>query len=113
MKKQMIFCSACDREVSVIMADVPRITDGQATLADSAVVCLEMGERCSGALCPVGAVSQEAMAVRIAKSGLRPDLHATVRAVCDGCQQERDLMLTRGGYVTCPDCGATRRMMRD
>ena len=53
------------------------------------------------------------MAVRIAKSGLRPDLHATVHAVCDGCQREEDLMLTRGGYVTCPECGATRRMMRD
>lgn len=113
MRKQKIFCSACDREVSVIMTDVPGVPDGQASLADSELVCIEMGERCSGALCPVGAVSQEAMAVRIAKSGLRPDLHATVHAVCDGCQREEDLMLTRGGYVTCPECGATRRMMRD
>lgn len=112
MNTQKVFCSACDREVSVLFTDVPSTYGGQASVADTELVCLEMGERCNGALCPVCAVSSEAMAVRVAKSGMRPDQHATVRAVCDGCQREEELMLTRGGYVTCPECGATRRMVR-
>ena len=103
-----VYCSACDREVTVMLGDAPSVSGGQAPIGDVDVVCLEIGERCTGALCPVCAVSAEAMDVRLAKSGALPDQHGTVRAVCEGCQRENDLMLTRGGYVTCPECGATR-----
>ena len=112
MKPQKIFCSACDREVSVVFTDEPLNAGGQATIPDPELVCLEMGVRCNGALCPVTAVSGEAMGVRVAKSGMRPDQHSTIRAVCDGCKRETDLMVTRGGYATCSECGTTRRMVR-
>jgi len=112
MLAQKIFCSACDREVSVVFTDEQPAADAAPNLADADVVCLELGDQCTGALCPVCAISPEAMAIRVAKLGLRPDQHATVRAACEGCQREQDMMLTRGGYVTCPECGATRRMRR-
>lgn len=111
MDTQKIFCSACSREVSVLFTDVPSVP-GHASLADRELVCLEMGERCTTGICPACNVSPEAMAIRVAKSGMRPDQHAVVRAMCDGCMRENDLMLTRGGYVTCPECGATRRVIR-
>lgn len=112
MNTRQIFCSACAREVSVTLTEPPTNWGGQASLSDGELVCLEMNERCTGALCPVCAVSTDALAVRIAKSGMRPDQHATLRTTCDGCQRETDLMVTRGGYVTCPECGTTRKMTR-
>ncbi|MDA1080899.1 MAG: hypothetical protein O2973_04345 [Gemmatimonadetes bacterium] len=112
MDTRKVYCSECDREVSLAFTDPPTNPGGQASLSDGDLVCLEMNERCHGHVCPVCRISPEALAVRIAKSGLRPDQHATLHAMCDGCQRETDLMMTRGGYVTCPECGATRMMVR-
>ena len=112
MKPRKIYCSACDREIDVLFTEEPHNLGGQAEVADAGVVCLEMGDRCTGGLCPVAAVSPDAMAVRVAKAGVRPEQHYNVRGMCDGCDREVNLMLTRGGYVTCPECGTTRRMVR-
>jgi hypothetical protein len=55
-----VFCSACDRNVSL----VPRSNDWtwrivMASDASGEVACLEQGVHCTGALCPFCAVSPD------------------------------------------------------
>ena len=46
---KMIYCSACDREVAIIMRE------GQ--LEGS--VCMDIGDHCTGTMCPICAQSPE------------------------------------------------------
>jgi hypothetical protein len=60
MRARTVFCSACDRNVSL----VPRSSDWiwrivLATDAQGEVACLERGVRCTGTLCPFCAVLPE------------------------------------------------------
>lgn len=112
MKAQQVFCPVCDRRVSVSFTQAPTNPGGPPTLADSELVCLDIGEQCTTAVCPVTSVSPAAMDVRLVKSGMRPDGQRAIRATCDGCQRVADLVVSRDGYVTCIECGATRRMAR-
>ena len=50
MTTQMIYCSACDREVAVILA--PR-TDDDGVEDFANLVCTEIGTQCTGTLCPL------------------------------------------------------------
>jgi hypothetical protein len=50
MATKTIYCSACDREVLVRLTD-----DGKLEGA----VCMDIGESCTGTLCPICAVSPE------------------------------------------------------
>lgn len=106
MKTQIAFCSACDRDVHVLVNDEP-LHDAQAPVADAEVVCLEIGERCTGNLCPVGAVSSTAMMVRLVRSGLRSVLQPIVKAECEACGRVTDYVIVSGEYATCADCGST------
>jgi hypothetical protein len=55
----LAYCSACDRQVRVIV-DPAVIAEGRhPTLGD--LVCLEHGETCSGDLCPLFNVPSEEM----------------------------------------------------
>jgi hypothetical protein len=67
MKTLTAFCSACDRDVRLVITDEPS-QDGHANLVDSEVVCLEIGASCTGSLCPIGAVSPAVMAARLARA---------------------------------------------
>ena len=51
MNTRMIYCSACDKEVVVIMQAKPDEAEGADVWAD--VVCTEIGTSCTGTLCPV------------------------------------------------------------
>ena len=51
MKRQTIYCSACDRQVTVELTD-----DNNPTSLEGAV-CLDMGAICTGTLCPICAVA--------------------------------------------------------
>ncbi|MEX2284104.1 MAG: hypothetical protein WEE89_16575 [Gemmatimonadota bacterium] len=51
MEKHMIFCSACDREVAVIIRSPVNAEDSDNTLMD--VICTEIGETCTGSMCPI------------------------------------------------------------
>jgi hypothetical protein len=55
MQRRTIYCSACDRDVQVVL-DEGR-TGGDLDLTGA--VCLDLGETCTGAMCPVCAVSPE------------------------------------------------------
>ena len=108
MRELTMYCSARDSNVHVVLTDEP-ITDGQATVADTELICLEIGESCTGALCPVCAVSPEAMDARLAKSGLLPEIRRKVQSHCDACGQDAELVVSSGGYVSCTVCGTTWR----
>ena len=108
MRELTMYCSARDQDVHVILTD-ELAHDGQAPVLDNEVVCLEIGEKCSGRMCPICAVSAEAMDARLAKSGLRPEVYRKVVGHCEGCDRDTELMLSSGGYFTCGECGTTRR----
>jgi hypothetical protein len=112
MRSHRLFCSACEREVNLVITDAPA-HDGQATLLDSDVVCLEVGERCTGALCPLGAVGPDAMVGRIVRNGLPTDGLRTVRATCPACDRETDLVLYGDGRAACTECGSPSRWRVD
>ena len=106
MKTQTAFCSACDRDVQIALPDEP-VWEGQANLADPEIVCLEIGEKCTGHLCPVGAQPASVMKARLVRSGMELRLQPYVRGWCDGCGAESELVVIDKQYATCPTCGHT------
>jgi predicted RNA-binding Zn-ribbon protein involved in translation (DUF1610 family) len=108
MRELTMYCSARDQDVHVVLTDEPT-QDDHATVFDTEVICLEIGEHCTGAFCPVCAVSGDAMDARLAKSGLRPEIRRKVAGHCEGCDREVELLVSSGGYVSCPECGTTWR----
>lgn len=60
MEKHFAFCSACDRQVEVVMKPGYTPEPGQPVPAD-AMVCLAHGDTCTGALCPLFGVPSEDM----------------------------------------------------
>ena len=62
MRTQRAYCSACDRQVEVVVPeDLP---EGILPSAHdpAACICLEYGESCTGSLCPLFEVPTEQMA---------------------------------------------------
>ncbi|HEY8483951.1 MAG TPA: hypothetical protein VIL13_05015 [Longimicrobiales bacterium] len=51
METRAAFCSACDRNVPVILVHPSR--HNRERDAEQEIVCLDYGVRCTGALCPV------------------------------------------------------------
>jgi hypothetical protein len=108
MKSHQLFCSACDREVRVMITDALPM-EGQATLHDEEVVCLEIGEQCTGSLCPIGAAAPNAMVGRIMRNGLPLDGMRTVRSLCPSCGLENEMVLYGEGRAACTACGSPAR----
>lgn len=108
MQTLTVYCSARDQNVRVVLTDDPT-HDGQAPLMDSELICLEIGEACTGGLCPLCAQPVAAMDARLVRSGLDGVPHRRARAYCDGCDRDTEVVLSVGGYATCADCGRTRR----
>ena len=107
MKMHQIYCGACDRPVRVMIADAPP-SDGQATLHDEEVVCLEIGEQCNGS-CPIGATEPNAMVSRRVRSGLPLEGMRTVDALCPACGLESEMVLYGQGRAACTSCGSPAR----
>jgi hypothetical protein len=112
MKSHRLFCSACDREVNVMITDAP-LLDGQATLHDSEVVCLEIGQKCTGNLCPLGAAEPSAMVGRIVRNGLPLNGLTTLQAGCPACGRVTEMVLYGGGHAACTECGTAARWVVD
>ncbi|MGE0351938.1 MAG: hypothetical protein AB7I33_00215 [Gemmatimonadales bacterium] len=108
MKVQKIFCSGCDREVRVVLTAEP-VHEGHANLPDSELVCLEIGDRCTGSLCPVFALPPEEMKARLARSGFDTTGLKHVRAHCDGCDRETDMVVLNREYWHCTECNTINR----
>jgi len=106
MKVQTAFCSACDRDVQIVMPVEP-VFEGHANLRDAEVVCLEIGHQCTGAMCPIGAAPPAVMAVRLIQSGFTPVMQPLLDARCDACDQVTKFAVINVEYATCTVCGAT------
>jgi len=85
------------------------IHDGQANLHEAEIVCLEIGERCTGSMCPVGATSPTVMAARLVRNGLQNTMHPLSSLTCDHCDHVTTHVLIDHQFATCSDCGATSR----
>ncbi len=104
MWTQKMYCSGCDRDVPVLMsAAVDHET--QANVHDPELVCLEIGDQCSGALCPLGAAEPNAMVARLIRSGLPLDGLTLVRSWCGECGRQTEIALFGGDKATCTECG--------
>jgi hypothetical protein len=108
MREITMYCSGCDRNVKAVLTDESR-EEGQAEVFDSEIICLEIGQQCTGGVCPVSAVSAEAMDARLAKSGLLPEIRRRLVGRCDGCDRNTEQVLSLGGYLSCTECGTTQR----
>ena len=108
MQKRTVYCSACERDVSIVITDEPS-HDGQANLHDSEVVCLEIGHECTGNLCPVGATPPTVMAARLVRNGLLEALETGIMTRCAACGSVAAHMIVDRTYMTCTECGATSR----
>lgn len=104
MKTTMAYCSACDRDVMIAMSDQP-VFDGQANLPDPEVVCLEIGHKCTGSMCPIGAQPPAVMAVRLVRSGLKPVVQPLMAARCEQCDEVAQFALISDVLATCTTCG--------
>ena len=54
MRDITIYCSARDQEVSVLVDHDP-LREGESSVLDTQLYCLEIGRTCSGVSCPLGA----------------------------------------------------------
>lgn len=106
MRETSIHCSVRDTDVHVLLTDEP-LYDGQASIGDSELICLEIGDVCTGQTCPLGAEAPTEMDVAAVKLGLCPDHHAAVWAACAGCDCVTEMRRSVGGYATCTVCGST------
>jgi hypothetical protein len=111
MLTQTAYCSACDQDVRVAITDSP-VHAEQAPIDGGEVVCLDFGERCTGSMCPMFGLPRMLMAVRLARSGLRPDVFRTVRAPCQDCGVVTDMQMLDNSYAHCPACGSRSRLVR-
>jgi hypothetical protein len=104
MQTRSVFCSACDRDVKIVLTDEPS-QDGHANLHEAEVVCLEIGHHCSGGLCPVGATSPTVMAARLVRNGLQTKMHPVLSRPCPECGVERELIVIDRNHAVCSVCG--------
>lgn len=108
MRSIEAYCSACDHEVRLVLTDEP-IADDPSPIHDREVVCLEIGEHCSGALCPIAAVPPTVMAARLVRNGLQTQMQPIVKGLCPACESATDLVVTSRDYWICSQCGTMSR----
>jgi hypothetical protein len=104
MKSQSAYCSACDKDVQIVVTDEPS-QDGHANLHDSEIVCLEIGEACTGHLCPIGATSPSVMAARLVRNGLQTVIQPVMTARCPDCERITSHVIVEPTRAMCVECG--------
>jgi hypothetical protein len=108
MKTVNAYCSACDQEVRLVLTDEP-IADDPSPIHDREVVCLEIGEHCTGAMCPIGAVPPVVMAARLVRNGLQTTMQPIMTAMCPACDSRADFVIVSKEYCICSACGTTAK----
>lgn len=107
MKQTQMFCQGCDRHVHVLVTEESH-EDAHANVHDPELVCLEIGDWCSGTMCPLGAAAPSAMVTRLINSGLPLDNLRTISGHCDACGLDGDLALYGKGMCACTVCGTSQ-----
>ena len=111
METRTAYCSACDQQVRIAVTPASTFS-GQAPVSDQPdVVCLNFGERCTGAMCPMIGLPRILMGMRLAQSGLRPDKFERIEGVCSGCGNVTELEVLDRTYARCMACGTRNRWM--
>jgi hypothetical protein len=108
MKSHQLYCSACDKQVKVMISEAP-LGEHQATVHDDELICLEIGDHCTGSLCPLGAAEPQAMVSRLIHSGESTDGLRTVKATCPSCGIEAEFVLYGKGKASCTVCGTAAK----
>lgn len=112
MEIQHAFCTACDQPVRIVVMPASAYS-GQATVADQGdVVCLDFGEKCTGAMCPMLGLPRMLMGIRLARSGLADAAWQTFHAPCQSCGQTVDFEILDARFALCPACNARHRWLR-
>jgi hypothetical protein len=107
MENQLAYCSACDKQVHIVVSPQP-LHGGQANLEDGAeIVCLDFGQRCTGQSCPMSGLPSLAMGVRLARTELRGKGWKKIRALCAGCEQVTEMQLLDRTHAFCTVCKTT------
>ncbi|MBI4539933.1 MAG: hypothetical protein HY704_10550 [Gemmatimonadetes bacterium] len=65
MRTQFAYCSACDRVVRVVWEPADPSDDRERLPHPSKVLCLEVGQSCTGSMCPVFGVAPAEMRERL------------------------------------------------
>ncbi len=63
MAVRMVYCSACDRNVALMVeseAELPK-------RSNTDCVCLDYGEKCTGEMCPILAIPSEQVRANLAR----------------------------------------------
>jgi hypothetical protein len=68
MDRHRAYCSACDRQVEVIVKPGARVNP-ETGEREAEIVCLEYGASCTGAMCPLCEVPTEEMKRSFEKHG--------------------------------------------
>ena len=110
MQSHIEYCSACDRDVRIVVTDEPS-RDGHANLHDSEVVCLEIGHRCTGGMCPIGAAPPTVMAARLVRNELYSRNRPVVTGECPSCNGPTTSVVIDPTQAVCTVCGTVRRSM--
>ncbi len=112
MKTQVAYCSACDKDVHIVVTDEPS-QDGQANVHDTEIVCLEVGHLCTGSMCPIGATAPVVMAARLVRNGLHTIVQPIVVEDCANCGRPTSQVVIDAAFRTCIACGATKERVPD
>ena len=111
MQTRTAFCSACDKDVRIMVTDEPS-QDGHANVHDAEVVCLEIGHHCTGVFCPVGATSPVVMAARLVRNGLQTKMHPVFTDECEHCGGAREFIVIDRSHAVCSVCGGVTERPR-
>lgn len=106
MQTHIAYCSACDKDVRIVVTDEPS-QDGHANLHDAEIVCLEIGHHCTGGMCPVGATSPTVMAARLVRNGLQTRMHPIITLDCAQCGGPTSFVVIDRERATCTQCSTT------
>ena len=71
MDPHWAYCSACDRQVQVVVRPGARVDTETGARSDE-VLCLAFGESCTGALCPLSDLPTEQMRETFDRQGGEP-----------------------------------------
>lgn len=107
MEIRTMYCSGCDRNVRVLLPD-DASGHPQANVHDAELICMELGDWCNGALCPLGAAEPHAMVRRLIQEGLPLDHLRSARGWCNACGMESEFVLYASQSAACTVCGTSR-----
>jgi len=112
MKFQWQYCGACDRTVRVLVTEMASV-EGQAPATDAELVCLEVGDKCTGGMCPVGAGGPSGMVRRIVQNGFPLDSLRISKGHCPSCDMDAEMIRFGQDQAGCSICGSIGRWAMD